>query len=420
MMVRSLFLARKDARTMDQHNDFQRHQTKGSSSALEQPLPEPRAYKLLLGMQVLFGISYSAFLLLPKFLTVELGASPSEVGAVAALSLVAAALSAPFMGALTARWGRQALAYVGFSCEACASLLFSQVQEVGPLLLSLRILQGLAFTCVFHVTLSATAEIMPQSKMARYLGFLGLSMLITNALAPLVVEPLAEFWGFRPAFVAVGLLSLCALPLIAHVPRGHRPCKSDDASLVQHGSLFAVFLASGMMGAGIGVMFTFTQPFALSLGAERVGDFFIGYVGAAVSVRLFCAGVADFLGPRRVAVVALFFYALSLGATSMLEPAFLLPLGIGLGISHGLLYPALTARGLELVRPGAKDRFMGYFAAAFNSGFAVSAIGLGIVVEVYGYRPVYLLVATGLLFATGALARGQDEALLTQQKAQYD
>src|SRR5262245_24732653 len=50
---------------------------------------------LLLAVQTAFGLGFSTFLLLPKFLTVELTASAKEIGLVTAISSIAGVLMFP-------------------------------------------------------------------------------------------------------------------------------------------------------------------------------------------------------------------------------------------------------------------------------------------------------------------------------------
>src|SRR5690348_7580301 len=61
----------------------------------------------LLLVQFLFGLSFSTFLLLPKFLRLELHASASEIGRVSASGTVVAAVFAPFVNALVHRVARR-------------------------------------------------------------------------------------------------------------------------------------------------------------------------------------------------------------------------------------------------------------------------------------------------------------------------
>ena len=84
-----------------------------SSPSLSAPLAVPRAadaewldprFQKLLGVQMAFGYAFSALLVVPKYLTTALGASPRQIGELSALPALAGIAAAPLCG----RWLPQA------------------------------------------------------------------------------------------------------------------------------------------------------------------------------------------------------------------------------------------------------------------------------------------------------------------------
>ena len=226
-------------------------------------------------------------------------------------------------------------------------------------------------------------------------------MLVSNALAPAVTEPLAEALGWSVAFASAGVLALVASLWVLRLDDEPRADHGSDLPTISTGDrrLLATYYASALVGVGLGVMFTFTQPFALQLGADRVGDFFFGYVAAAVFMRTALARLADRVGAGRVAVAALLLYAVVVLATARLTPPLLVILGVGLGAAHGLIYPALTAFALGRVSPHQRGPVMGWFAGCYNAGFAMSVLCLGPLADWVGF-PIVFVVA-GVLVLTG-------------------
>lgn len=362
------------------------------------------AFLRLLFVQMLFGLSYSTFLLLPKFLRLELGASATEIGRVGGAATIAAAVVAPFVGSLTAKYSRLSVLILALGMEAIGAFGFCFVKEVGPFVYCLRALQGMAWVMVFNVTATMAADIAPESRMAQAIGYLGTAMLVTNALAPAVAEPVSIRYGYLAIFVAAGclvgfsLLNLTGLRVVG----AHRPAARVAAGAVRtlrSARTLSVHYGSFLLGAGIGAMFTYVQPYALERGARVVGPFFFGYVGAAVFVRVVFARLADTAGPARVLVCAQVLYALTVAASAFLEPSWLVFIGMGLGVSHGFAYPALTATGFGGVPRSLRGRFMSAYTFAFNLGFALTVMTLGPVVDRYGYAALFLTV--GALIASG-------------------
>jgi MFS family permease len=360
------------------------------------------AFLRLLAVQSVFGLSYSSLLLLPKFFRTELHASATHIGLASSMALFSAALAAPLVGLSGRHISRRAWLVLGLALEACAAFVFLWVDQMGPLVWLLRAAQGIAWTVIFNVTATWAADLIPKERMAQAIGYLGLSMLMTNAAAPLVAEPLATHFGWNSVFILSGTAALFGLLLVPSLPAGIRTeTQAKDPSASPFRSLLPVHYASLLMGTGIGLMVTFTQPFALLLGASRVGDLFLGHVLAAAFVRLVLARLADRVGPALVATYSLTAYACVALATAWMTPSALFFLGLGLGASHGLLYPALTAVGLGTLGQATRTVFMGYFSAAFSLGWGLSTLGFGKLADLTDFPTIFVL--GGLLLATGII-----------------
>ena len=70
-------------------------------------------FLLLLAIQHTFGFAFSAFFLLPKYLSVELGAGPQVIGQVTAVAMVAGVVAVPFLAPLLDRRRRRPIIIAG-------------------------------------------------------------------------------------------------------------------------------------------------------------------------------------------------------------------------------------------------------------------------------------------------------------------
>lgn len=363
-----------------------------------------REFVLIMAIQSMFGISFSSFLILPKFLKVELGANAATIGWMAAAGLGSAALFSPFVGSAVSRLDRRLILAGALLIEAAAAFSFLAVDHVGVFSMLLRAGQGLAFVAVFTGNAALVADTIANHKLSRALGYLGASMLITNALAPLFAEPVADHFGWKYVFICAGTMCLLTLFLVARLdPESSKAVPTNFAAR----SFRPVFLTlpvqfgSLLMGAGLGVMFTYVQPFALERGAKEIGSLFLGYATSATFVRIFLGGVSDRLGAARMAAAALLLYAITVISAALLTPSTIIFLGVGLGVSHGFLYPALSAAGLCTLEREDRGRFLGWFSFCFNVGYALTVLVLGPVADRYGYVPIF--VAAGLCLTLGIL-----------------
>lgn len=388
-----------------------------TSTLTEQSAEPPlftRDFALLVAVQLGFGYAFSSFFLLPKFVVTELGGGPRQVGTVGALAVLAAVLASPLCGFLLDRGPRRPLVVLGTLLGVASSLAFLGVTELGPYLYAARAVQGLAFTLFYVSAGTLVADLAPPSRLGQALGVFGAAALIMNAVATLIAERIAHDFGWRAVFVTAAAVGTLAVVLACFLREPARPAPTS-ASLAARPGLFAalsgklpVLWAALAGGAAFGVMFTFTQPFALSLGDTQVSPLFAGYTAMALLVRVAFGRLADRVGRARVGGWALAFYSLVVAGAAALERGWLTPLGLAFGLAHGIYYPAVNALALEGAERDQRGSISAYFNAAFNLGMLLVTLGLGPVAEQYGYRVVFLLV--GVLAASGC------PLLLTQMR----
>jgi MFS family permease len=368
-----------------------------------------RSFTVLLVVQVAFGFCISAFFILPKFLTLELRATAEQIGLITATAGFLPLITVPFIGSWIDRYGRKPFIVIGAGISALASLLFIFVDIYGPLLFGLRILQTVAFNFAFNASATLVVDEAPKERLGKALGLFGVSSLVTNGLAPYLLEPIADRYGWKPVFLfaaAAGLLAF-ALSCAIRTPVGaanERP-SGNGAYPDQFFRLMAATLISSFaIGSAFGAMFSFYQPYALELGINRVRGFFIGFSFAAVGSRLGFSDLADRMDRRRVSVGAMLIYGLAVIAMAWLRPGTLEWLGAAFGLAHGIIFPALCALAIESAGEEARGHAITYYGGAFSAGNTLSAWSLGWLATRVGFPPVFVLAGLLVIGAAGILS----------------
>lgn len=365
-------------------------------------------FALLLVTTAVIGLAFSTYFLLPTFLAVELGADAATIGGVSAVPLLVSVLFMPLAGVQIDHRGRRLFAWVGALLFALASAGMLFVDRVGPLLWTLRLLQGVGFP-LFYVALSTLAtDIAPRERVGQAIGLFGGVMIATNALGPALAEWGAQAFGWRAVFGATVVAALFAAVLARFLPDAHRGRSRAHASslpsVLQRPGMVRVLGIAVMVGLGFAAMFTFHQPWALANGFEQVSRYLTGFAVAAMVVRLGLGGLADRLGRLRVAQASLLLYVLAPLSLVWLPTLGLLWTGGMLGLAHGLFYPALNAVAVDLARDDERGKAMAIYNGAFNLGFASGSYLLGYVARASGYPVVFLLATACCLLAFGLLA----------------
>jgi MFS family permease len=361
----------------------------------------------VLGAASVWAYAFSTFYLLPKFLAQELAAGPSEIGFTTGVFSVATVVATPFAGWVVDRAPRRYVIAAGAAVMAVAASGFVGVRRLGVFLDLLRVLQGVSYALVVTAVGTLVADVVPRVRLNQALGFSGASMLIMNAVAPAVAEPLAAAVGWPVVFGLAAAAAATATVLALQVRE-----ERSAPTVAARGGIAALLaqpigrhygLVVALTGMTFGAVFTFEPAYALTLGRGRVGGFFVAYGCAAIVVRLVFGGVPARIGSYRVARGSLVLYAAVVFALALAGPRALEPLGALFGLAHGLFYPAANAMAVTAVRPHERGRMIAIFTGAFATGLSVGATGLGHVAASGGYPSVFVVAACGTLVAVAVL-----------------
>jgi len=358
--------------------------------------------------QTFFGYSFSSFLLFPKFLAVELGTNAAQIGQVATVNRFSTMVGLLVSGVMVDRFGRRPFLMGGALLMTLSSLSFFWVHEFGSLIFFLRGFQGLAFGMAFAAGSALVVDLAPPQKLAQAIGYFGVTMLSTNALAPLSVEALAAFSGWRLAFTIAALgAGVCVVAsfLIREPDRGEvdKGQISGFLEVALDPKQLRCAAVIGIVGAAFATVFVLHQPFAVELGMDQLSLFFVGYTVAALGVRLGAGPFVDRMGRSRVAVGSLFLYAIAVGLTADLANVGLVALGVFLGLAHGFFYPSFNALAVEGASQHDRGKIMAVFQAWFTAGGALGTFFLGSLAYSEGFPAVFLTVGVATFVALGLL-----------------
>jgi MFS family permease len=358
-----------------------------------------------------FFLNFASFFLLPLHVR-DLGGTERTVGFVMGMNGVAGIVSIFLLGPVLDRYGSRGFLRAGLAVMGLSTLGYLAVDRVGPLLIALRLVQGVAFAAGFNAASTLAAELAPPARRAAALGLFGVSTLGTHALAPTIGEQLLHVGGFDVLFVVAAAYSAVGLALTVGLPApGHRGRAALEPPALERAlppTIVVVALAGVAFGAVVTFMPTFVHHEA-ELGS--VSTFFLSYTVAAIATRFVAAGLGDRLGHRRVIVPSLAVLGCSIGGLAAVHSiAALAAVGVVFGTAQGIVYPTLNAFALERVPAGRLGRAQTLFNGSFNLGVTAGSFALGHVAHVHGHRVVFVCAAVTALGATALFAATSGDA----------
>jgi MFS family permease len=309
----------------------------------------------------------------------SLGAQGLTLGLIFTGFSLAQFVSMPIVGRLSDRHGRRVFLVVGLSLYTVFSLLYSVADGVVSLIL-VRVLHGATAGMVNPVAQAYIGDITPEGEEGSRLGTFNVALFTAFGLGPLLGGPVADRFGIRAPFFAMGGLTLVALVFVllflpeAGLHRVSREKRAPVRTIVRDPMVVAAFLFRALVSFGRGLVIPFLPFVAEALGAS------LSVIGALLATNILLAGVLQ-IPFGRLADRAPRPLLMGLGILTMAALIFSIPfcgsvtalfvLQVATGVSMAIGMPAGLAVAADR---GRSHRAMGTSIALFTSGMSVGLV----------------------------------------------
>lgn len=357
----------------------------------------------------------------------DLGVGLPAAGQLVTVFSLTYAVAAPPLAVATARLPRRALVLGGLGLFALANLVTALAPSY-TVLLALRVLTALVAATVTPAAFSMAARLSPPERTGRAMGAVAAGLTAALFLGVPVGTLLGSAFGWRSAFVFVGLFSLGVLAvsalLLPGLPGARESGVGDQLRQLGRPAVLAC-VAGTVVGAGCGYMaYTYIAPLTRALtgadGAALAPLLAVAGVSGALGTLL-CGRATDRWGADRVLLAAFaglvaanaLLAALGLlggGAVPVAALAALLALwgftawGFAAPMNARILGLAGNA-GTEAVALNTSGLYVGVAAAGAAGGAALSgygATGVAVTATGVGLAALAVMAASVRLFPTGA------------------
>jgi len=363
-------------------------------------------------VNLLQGLSFFMFIHLPRFLT-DLGANEVAIGLIVAATAVASILIRPGVGNAMDRRGRRPAILVGGVLNLVAVPLYFTVTAVGPWLVAVRVLHGIAAALTFTAVSTYGADQVPEERRTQGLSLFAASSMLPAAVGGWVGDVVLAAGGFRGVLFAALGFAAAALLLSAGLPEQHpdrpagslpRPKGGFRRALTQR-NLLPLWLITFAICIALTGYSTFMRTYVDTTGIGSVGLFFAVYASTAVAIRIFGGWLPDRVGRAWVAYPALGalaagYLALALGSSS----ASTVVAGVLCGGGLGYAYPILFASVVERSSPEERGSAMAAFTVFLDAGTLVGSPVLGWVILHFGYPAMFTTAAAVVIVSSNAYA----------------
>ena len=307
-----------------------------------------------------------------------------------------------------------ALVLAAHASAACAS-----AQSLDSLALY-RFLTGMTAGAVIPLSFAFVGDNIPFTERQPVLGRFISGTLLGAACGPLVGGVFADSLGWRASFLvpaaAFAIIALLLVPLALReaMPEpagaGRGPI-ARYAGLIRSRSARIICIAvaiEGMLFYGAFGYFGAFLRHEFELSYTRIGFVLAGFGIGGLVYSMLVGVLVRRLGPRRMVLIAAYLLPAGFAALALSQVwAAAVPIVLILGAGFYLLHNTLQTRATEMA-PAARGSAISAFAFCLFFGQAIGVAGAGLIVELAGYRAVFVIAGAGLAVLAFWFARRLD------------
>ncbi len=379
------------------------------------------------------GFTFAGITVFDASIIDELGIAVGDLKLRDTFTYLAAAVFAPFMGALADRIGAKPLLIVGSLIIALVFYLYSFVDSAAHIyglhaLMGVGLATGGLMMCVVLVSRWFTR------RRGLALGILVAGSSLGNAFLPQLNSALIAAEGWRPAFVLVAIAPIVAAAIVLFLIREPpRPSTSAVGAAAGHGLTFRETLRTSsfwLTGAiafttffslmGVSANLTLHMQYDLGLPLERADDtLLILFITAFVS-KLAAGAGSDRIGVKPVLATGIALMLVAMLMMTLMSNTWVWPAVFLLGLGWGGLYTLIQLIPSQLFGTRALGKIMGSITVLETLGGATGPFLIGRIYDVSGsYRLAFFMASALLIVAMGSalLMRGRSYVPLSSEPA---
>lgn len=363
------------------------------------------------GFLAIFSSTISKSPVLPLFAT-HLGAGPSGVGMVAAVSAFTGIIASIPAGMLSDRWGRKRMLIISSAVFGTAPFLYLFVTNIWQLTI-VRFYHGFATALFIPVSMALISD-MFSNKRGEQLGWFSTSTLLGRFVAPIAGGTLLGLFAahpavsFRAVYIVCGAAGALTMLLSLSMPTTHAESRTHQnwaetiralRSVITHRAILITAMVEAAILFAYGTFETFLPLYAREQGITtyETGIFLSSQILTLGITKPVMGRFSDRHGRKPQIIAGAMLGALSIAAFS-LSASFLplLTFSILFGLSLSIVTSATSAYIADLSRKETHGSAMGLLGSVMDIGHTTGPLVAGIVASSFGYRISFIGAALSI------------------------
>jgi MFS family permease len=360
------------------------------------------------GITILFyAVVYMLLMVLP-FQIIAQGQDHTAIGLIMGVTMLASMVCRPLAGRLIDKYGASPVflfALIIFAISLLGYFIDSSIAYW-----AVRLIQGCVAACFSTAMEIITIKLLSSRLRAQGLSLYSLATVLPTTFGPALSLYLKDQFSIETIFMI--FFAMGALNIIFALSLNKKTQVLDDINLEKKTGAFNEFIKSPLLvfptllmllaSIGNGATFTFLPLYLESISSNDATTYFLLQMITLVVVRFIGGRFLPSDGTISYASVIVLLLLMFFGCFLIYihESLLLLSLAaIANGIAFALLYPLLLTFTSFHMHADYRGYYLGLFIGGADLGFALGAIMMGIVADMFALKIIFLLSASAVLIA---------------------
>ena len=367
-----------------------------------------RYFILLFATSVCFCFASEMLnVVLPLYVTEDLGKTAAVSGLFTTFYTIASAVSRPVNGMLTDKHKRRTVMAIGCALYAAGIFLCGFVPMLAVAFCS-RMLQGIGYSAASTANMAASNDVIPKERLNEGVGYFGISHTLPSLFGPIIVTSLITAIGNRNTQLVIAAVCALATVLALFANYEKKPefardplpvDKKEKGAFIEPTALPSALLQLGSLFFTSALMVFMPLFFSAQGLSNAMLSAYLTTTG--VSILLFRSLLSRFVG--KVNPLALLIPAWVAGIAECL----LLPyvnttlacilMGVLFGAVHGVVWMTNGALAVSRAAPHRRGSANATFYLAFDAAIGTGAAVWGLLIDGMGFTATYRVTACGFV-----------------------
>lgn len=354
-------------------------------------------------------VFYLLIVIIGEYAVNQFHASTSQAGLVTGIFIIGSLIGRLFTGRFIESIGRRRILFFGLVFFILTTMLYLISSTIG-IMLTTRLLHGIAAGIVGTATGTVAAQIIPASRKAEGIGYFSMSTTLATAIGPFIGLFMTQHTTFQMIFifsVVLGIISFITslfvyVPAITATAQKSSETTGFKISNFIEPKALPIAVITLVISFCYSSVLSFIKFYANEINLVSAASFFfLVYSIAVLFSRPFTGRLMDTKGANYIMYPGFVLLAGGMVLLSAVNSGLmLLVAGALIGLGFGNMQSSTQAIAVKLTSPHRMGLATSTFFIALDAGLGFGPYILGFIIPATGYRSLYVILGLVVLVST--------------------